>query len=215
MNGNSRSARELHYGNVAPRFGLAYSVDRKSVIRAGYGMVFIDQSGITTPFTTPQYPFIQNVQQPTLDNVNAAFTLPTDPACRPLALTANAGLGQSVYTANRTAGSGYSQQWNLAFQRQLTNNLSFDVAYVGSHIVHVGIPDRNLNQLTAAQIASGLQPGSTLLNSVANPYFGILPVSSPLGRRTITNAQLLKPYSALPERRGLPQQHGPDELQRD
>ncbi len=195
VNGNSRSARELHYGNVAPRFGLAYSVDRKSVIRAGYGMVFIDQSGITTPFTTPQYPFIQNVQQPTLDNVNAAFTLSSGPSVAPISLTANAGLGQSVYTANRTAGSGYSQQWNLAFQRQLTSNLSFDVAYVGSHIVHVGIPDRNLNQLTADQIASGLQPGSTLLNSVANPYYGILPISSPLGRKTITNAQLLKPYS--------------------
>ncbi len=194
VNGNSRSARELHYGNVAPRFGLAYSVDRKSVIRAGYGIVFIDQSGITTPFTTPQYPFIQNVQQPTLDNVNAAFTLRNGPSVSPMTLDANAGLGQSVYTVNRQAGSGYSQQWNLAFERQLTNNLTFDVAYVGSHIVHVGIPDRNLNQLTAAQIATGLQPGSTLLNTVANPYYGQIPVSSPLGRRTITNAQLLKPF---------------------
>ncbi len=194
VNGNSRSARQLHYGNVAPRFGLAYSVDRKSVIRAGYGIVFIDQSGITTPFTTPQYPFIQNVQQPTLDNVNAAFTLRNGPSVSPMTLDANAGLGQSVYTVNRQAGSGYSQQWNLAFERQLTNNLTFDVAYVGSHIVHVGIPDRNLNQLTAAQIATGLQPGSTLLNTVANPYYGQIPVSSPLGRRTITNAQLLKPF---------------------
>ncbi len=194
VNGFSRSARELHYGNVAPRIGLAYSVDRKSVIRAGYGIVFIDQSGITTPFTTPQYPFIQNVQQPTLDNVNAAFRLSSGPSVAPISLTPNAGLGQSVYTAVRSEGSGYSQQWNLAVQRQLTSNLTFDVAYVGSHIVHVGIPDRNLNQLTDDQIASGLQPGSTLLNTVANPFYGQVPVSSPLGRRTITNAQLLKPY---------------------
>ncbi len=195
VNGFSRSARELHYGNVAPRVGLAYSVDRKSVIRAGYGIVFIDQSGITTPFTTPQYPFIQNVQQPTLDNVNAAFKLSNGPTVAPVSLSPNAGLGQSVYTANRSAGSGYSQQWNLAVQRQITSNLSVDVAYVGSHIVHVGIPDRNINQLTDDQIASGLQPNSTLLSSVANPYYGQIPVSSPLGRKTITNAQLLKPYS--------------------
>ncbi len=195
VNGFSRSARELHYGNVAPRVGLAYSVDRKSVIRAGYGIVFIDQSGITTPFTTPQYPFIQNVQQPTLDNVNAAFKLSNGPTVAPISLTPDAGLGQSVYTANRTAGSGYSQQWNLAVQRQITSNLSVDVAYVGSHIVHVGIPDRNINQLTDDQIASGLQPNSTLLSTVANPYYGQIPVSSPLGRKTITNAQLLKPYA--------------------
>ena len=47
------------------------------------------------------------------------------------------------------------QQWNLAVQRAITNNLSVEVAYVGSHIVHVGIPDSNLNQLTAAQLAAG------------------------------------------------------------
>ena len=75
---------------------------------------------------------------------------------RRLPLTPDAGLGQSVYTANRSAGSGYVQQWNLAVQRAITNNLSVDVAYVGSHIVHVGIPDSNLNQLTAAQLAQGL-----------------------------------------------------------
>ena len=194
VNGYPRTARELHYGNVAPRLGLAYSIGPKTVIRSGYGIVFIDQSGITTPFTTPQYPFIQNVQQPTLDNVNAAFALSNGPSVAPISLTPNAGLGQSVYTVNRQAGSGYSQQWNLAFERQLTNNLSFDVAYVGSHIVHVGIPDRNLNQLTDNQIASGLQPNSTLLTSVANPYYGTIPVSSPLGRKTITNAQLLRPF---------------------
>ena len=194
VNGNSRTARELHWGNVAPRFGLAYNVNQKTVLRTGFGMVFIDQSGITTPFTTPQYPFIQNVQQPTLDNLNAAFTLSNGPSVSPISLTPNAGLGQSVYTANRTAGSGYVEQWNAAVQHQLTSNLSLDVAYAGSHVVHVGIPDRNINQLTASQIAQGLQPGSTLLQAVPNPFYGTVPVSSPLGRRTITNAQLLKPF---------------------
>ncbi len=194
VNGYPRSARELHWDNVAPRFGLAYSINPKSVVRSGFGIVFIDQSGITTPFTTPQYPFIQNVQQPTLDNLTPAFALRNGPSVAPISDTPNAGLGQSVYTATRSAGSGYVEQWNLAVQHSLTNNLSFDVAYVGSHIVHVGIPDRNINQLTADQIATGLQPGSTLLSSVANPYYGQIPISSTLGRKTITNAQLLKPF---------------------
>ncbi|AFL90225.1 hypothetical protein Terro_4017 [Terriglobus roseus DSM 18391] len=190
VNGNSRSARELHWGNVAPRFGFAYSPDTKTVIRAGFGIVFIDQSGITTPFTTPQYPFIQNVQQKTTDSYSAPFKLSNGPTVSPIAYTPDAGLGQSVYTATRKAGSGYVQQWNLAVQRALTNNLSVEVAYVGSHIVHVGIPDSNLNQLTGAQLAQG----SALTATVANPYFGILPASSPLGTRTIAAGQLLKPY---------------------
>jgi len=190
VDGNSRSARELHYTNVAPRVGFTYLLAPQTVIRSGFGIVFIDQSGITTPFTTPQFPFIQNVQQRTGDSVNAAFALSHGPSVAPIPFTPDAGLGQSVYTANRYAGPGYVQQWNLAVQRAITNNLSAEVAYVGSHIVHVGIPDSNLNQLTAAQLAQG----SSLQASVPNPYYGQIPASSPLGGKTISTAQLLKPY---------------------
>ncbi len=190
INGNPRSARELLWDNVAPRIGFAFLATPKTVFRSGFGIVFFDQSGITTPFTTPQFPFIQNVQQKTQDSVNAAFKLSSGPSVAPIPSTPNAGLGQSVYTAKRTAGSGYSQQWNLAVQREITKNLSIDVAYVGSHIVHVGIPDSNLNQLTTAQLAQG----PSLLTSVSNPYYGQLPASSSIGGKTISTAQLLKPY---------------------
>jgi hypothetical protein len=190
VDGNSRSARELHWDNVAPRVGLAYMVTPKTVVRAGFGIVFIDQSGITTPFTTPQFPFIQNVQQKTQDSVNAAFALSNGPSVAPIPKTPDAGLGQSVYTAKRTAGSGYSQQWNLAVQHEIVNNMSIEVAYVGSHIVHVGIPDSNLNQLTATQLSEG----TPLLAKVPNPFYGQLPPSSSIGGKTITFAQLIKPY---------------------
>jgi hypothetical protein len=190
QNGNSRSARELHYANVAPRVGFTYLITPKTVVRSWFGIVFIDQSGITTPFTTPQFPFIQNVQQKTQDSVNAAFALSHGPSVAPIPFTPDAGLGQSVYTVKKTAGSGYVQQWNLAVQREITSNLSAEVAYVGSHIVHVGIPDSNLNQLTASQLAQG----SSLLTPVANPYYAQLPSSSSIGGKTVSQAQLLKPY---------------------
>lgn len=190
VDGNPRSARELHYDNLAPRVGFTYLLTPKTVVRSGFGIVFIDQSGITTPFTTPQFPFIQNVAQRTQDAVNAAFTLSNGPTVTPIAITPNAGLGQSVYAVQRALGSGYVQQWNLAVQRELSPNLSFDVAYVGSHIVHVGIPDANLNQLTLAQ----LQQGASLLTPVTNPYYGQLPTSSTIGGKTVSAAQLLKPY---------------------
>jgi hypothetical protein len=192
QNGFPRSARELHYDNVAPRIGFTYGVDAKTVVRSGFGIVFIDQSGITTPFTTPQFPFIQNVAQKTQDSVNAAFKLSNGPSVAPIPLTPDAGLGQSVYTANRAQGSGYVQQWNVAVQRAITSNLSVEVAYVGSHIVRVGVPDMNLNQLTAQQLALG----STVLNApVTNPAYGSIPISSSIGGKTITYAQSIKPYS--------------------
>ncbi len=190
----SNSARTLHYDNLAPRVGFTYLITPKTVVRSGFGIVFIDQSGITTPFTLPQFPFIQNVRQATQDSLTSPFKLSAGPTVQPIALTQNAGLGQSVYTVNRNAGSGYSQQWNLGFQRQLTNNLSVDVAYVGSHIVHVGIPDSNLNQLTAAQLAAGSANGVGLATKVANPYYNQLPTGSTLDTPTIAEAQLIKPY---------------------
>jgi hypothetical protein len=68
--------------------------------------------------------------------------------------------------------------------------MSVEVAYVGSKITHVGIPDTNLNQLTPEQLAIG----APLQQTVPNPYFGIIPRSSSLGDPTIPVAQLLKPY---------------------
>jgi hypothetical protein len=189
QDGFSHSARELHRDNFAPRFGVAYLLTPKTAVRSGYGIVFFDQSGITTPFTTPQFPYIQNVAQNSSDNINAAFKLSDGPTVAPIPLTADAGLGQSVYTANRTLGSGYAQQWNLAVEREVTRNLSFDVAYVGSHVVHVGMPDTNLNQLTAAELSL-----PNLTKKVTNPYYGQLPSSSPIGGKTITYAQSIKPY---------------------
>jgi hypothetical protein len=43
--------------------GFTFLAAPNTVVRGGYGIVFIDQSGITTPFTTPQFPFIQSVTQ--------------------------------------------------------------------------------------------------------------------------------------------------------
>ena len=190
QNGFSRSARELHYGNFGPRLGFSYMATPKTVVRASYGLIFIEQTGITTPFTTPQFPFLQTVQQSTLDSINPAFVLSKGPSVAPIPLTADAGLGQGVFTVDRKLGSGYVQQWNLALQRELMRDLSIELAYTGSVITRVGIPDTNLNQLTVAQLAQG----PALTATTTNPYFGQIPGSSSIGGKTISVAQLQKPY---------------------
>ncbi len=147
-------------------------------------------AGITTPFTTPVFPFLQTVSQRTLDNITPAFTLAAGPSVEPIPLTPNAGLGQGVFAVDRDLGSGYVQQWNASLQRELTSNISVEVAYVGSKITRVGLPDTNLNQLTVDQLAQG----APLTQRVPNPFFGTIPRSSSLGDPTIPRAQLLKPY---------------------
>ncbi|MEQ1575897.1 MAG: carboxypeptidase regulatory-like domain-containing protein, partial [Vicinamibacterales bacterium] len=188
--GQPRAARQLHTLNFGPRFGIVGRVTDKTVVRTGYAMVWIEMAGITTPFTTPVFPFLQTVSQRTLDNIAPAFTLANGPRVEPIPRTPSAGLGQGVFAVDRDLGSGYVQQWNTSLQRELSSNVAVEVAYVGSKITHVGIPDSNLNQLTVDQLAQG----SSLLQRVPNPYFGTIPRSSSLGDPTIPLAQLLKPY---------------------
>jgi len=184
------SARELHKLGFGPRLGVAYRINDKTVVRSGYALIWIEMAGITTPFINPQFPFIQTVSQRTLDNIKPAFALSSGPSVSPIPLTPDAGLGQGVFGVDRKLGSGYAQQWNLAVQREITGNLSFEIAYAGSKITHLGIPDTNINQLTAEQLALGAE----LLQRVANPFFGQIPRSSSLGDPTISRAQLLKPF---------------------
>ncbi len=188
--GNPRAARQLHKLNFGPRLGIAARITDRTVARMGYAMVWIEQAGITTPFTTPVFPFLQTVSQRTLDNVVPAFSLAGGPSVEPIPPGPYAGLGQGVFAVDRDLGSGYVQQWNTSVQRELTHDISVEVAYTGSKITRVGIPDSNVNQLTADQ----LQMGSVLTERVANPFFGTIPPSSTLGDPTITRAQLLKPF---------------------
>jgi hypothetical protein len=193
--GNPESARRLHALEFGPRVGGVVRLTDRTVVSAGYGRVFIEQTGFTTPFTTPLFPFLQTVSQRTLDNVTPAFTLATGPSVAPIPQTPTAGLGQGVFAVNTDIGSGYVQQWNVAVQRELGANTVLEVSYVGSKVTNVGIPDSNLNQLTVSQLAQG----PALLQRVANPYFGVIPPSSSLGDATITVAQLLKTYPQYTE----------------
>ncbi len=192
---NPRTARELHKLNFGPRIGIVGRISEREVVRAGYGLIWIEQAGITTPFTTPSFPFLQTVSQRTLDNLHPAFVLATGPAVQPIPLTPDAGVGQGVFAVDRSRGSGYAQQWNASYQRQLGAHSAIELAYVGSWLAQLGVPDTNLNQLTREQLAMG----PALLQRVPNPYFGRIPRSSSLGDPTIPVAQLLKPYPEYSE----------------
>ena len=143
------------HAQLRPRLGIVGRLTDKAVVRTGYALVWIEMAGITTPFTTPVFPFLQSVSQRTLDNLTPAFVLAAGPSIEPIPLTPQAGLGQGVFAVDRDLGSGYVQQWNSSLQRELAANVSVEVAYVGSKVTRVGLPDTNLNQLTAEQLALG------------------------------------------------------------
>ena len=184
------TSRNLECCDLGPRVGLAFRASDTWVIRSGYGMIFFEQSGITTPFTIPQFPFIQTVGQQSPDNVTAAFTLANGPTVQVSAPNPNSGLGQGVFGVDRSNGSGYSQQWNFTVQKTIRNDWNIELAYLGSKNTRLGIPDANINQLPSQDLSKG----AALLVKVANPYYGQVPGSSSLGGKTIAQQQLLRPY---------------------
>ena len=188
--GFSRSARKLDLADFGPRVAGAYRVTDSFVIRAGYGLVWIEQAGITTPFTVPFFPFIQSVGQRSLDNIHPAFILSQGPGVQVSAPNPDSGLGQGVFGVDRGTGSGYAQQWNFTLQKTLGKDWSAETGYLGSKLTRLGVPDTNLNQLPSADLSLGSQ----LTQQVANPYLGQIPPSSSLGGPSIARQQLLRPF---------------------
>jgi hypothetical protein len=160
-------------------------------VRSGYGMIWFEQTGITTPFTLPLFPFIQTVGQQSQDNLDPAFVLANGPNVQVSAPNPSSGLGQGVFGVDRHQGSGYSQQWNFSVQKTFRQSLNIEVGYLGSKNTHLGIPDANLNQLPTSDFALG---SAYLLTRVPNPYGGQIPASSSLGAATIAQQQLLRAY---------------------
>jgi hypothetical protein len=184
------TARELECCDFGPRVGLAYRLGDSWVVRSGYGVIWFEQTGITTPFTLPEFPFVQTVGQQSQDNINPAFVLASGPTVQVTAPNPNSGLGQGVFGVDRNLGSGYSQQWNFTMQKTFWQNLNLEVGYLGSKNTHLGLPESNLNQVPAADLAMG----SALTVKVPNPYYGQIPASSSLGQPTIAQQQLLRAY---------------------
>jgi hypothetical protein len=95
-----------------------------------------------------------------------------------------------VFGVQRDNGSGYAQQWNLSVQKTFGENWSIEAGYLGSKLTRLGVPDVNLNQLTADQLSLGPQ----LTQTVANPFFGQIPANTSLGTPDIARGQLLRPF---------------------
>jgi Carboxypeptidase regulatory-like domain len=189
-NGTPRAARNLEKLNFAPRIGFAFRLTDSFSVRSGYGITWIEQAGITTPYTTPFFPFIQTAGQRSLDNITPAFVLSRGLSVQVTEPNPDSGLGQGVFSVERNQKSGYAQQWNLSFQKTFRQNWSAEFGYLGSKLTNLGVPDVNMNQLTAAQLALG----ATLTEQVPNPFFGQIPESSSLGGPTIARQQLLRPF---------------------
>jgi len=114
-------------------------------------------------------------------------------------------VSQYILTQNNFSATGYTvqkygylEQYNLDIQRQLPAGFFADVAYAGSHGVHLEQSNTNINQIPdsfIAQAASQFAAGQTvtIAQPVATyPFSQALPGG--LGPGVLINGQLDRPY---------------------
>ena len=126
--------RNTDYKNFAPRIGLAYSPgnDNKTVIRAGYGIGFVDPVGSASVLNSNEF----NIPFYFRDNITQfPFTAPAYTLSNPLPSlvvpSPSAPTGDQRYLAP-TDRNQYSQTWSLSVQRGLTSTALVEIAYVGT-----------------------------------------------------------------------------------
>ncbi len=133
--GLSRSLAYTNYKDFAPRFGLAYRMRNRMVVRSGYG-VYYGQSMTNTlrrdlsnvfPFTLSQ----------TFNSVKSNPSLLTMSNPFPDTLAKNGGTTDAT-GYNWKARPQYIQQWNLTMERELAHGIALEMSYVGSKGTHLG-----------------------------------------------------------------------------
>jgi hypothetical protein len=140
--------------SFAPRFGLAWQVDPKTVIRSAYGLSFnqFNREGgenllayngpyIINSTVNQVAPFAFSGTPQTLctgDNYSGCFRTVAQgyPTNFVAASNFSTVLAQTRYIP-KNIPTGYVQSWHLDVQRELAKNTVLTVSYVGSHGVHI------------------------------------------------------------------------------
>ncbi|HWB84612.1 MAG TPA: TonB-dependent receptor [Bryobacteraceae bacterium] len=203
-----------HYHNFGPRLGIAYRVTNKTVVRAGFGIMYAHAGGTSnnglggtpgqlgynanasfTSAVTGQPAFywdsgIPPFQQPPFINpgYGAGFT------------TTNPGGASSLnYVPWQVAAKPpYFENWNVGIQREITGNTTVGVSYAGSgnhFVLGNGATGIWTNSMPLQYLALGSLLGAQATPANIAAAQAIVPgIGLPFANYQGTIAQMLKPF---------------------
>lgn len=194
-----RSFQNAWHRGFAPRFGISYQLNDKTLVRGSAGIYYG-----TTADTTSISPlgFTSSPSFTSADNYDPIMNWNTQPFPqnfeRPPSTDPSFANGLAI-TYNPITGDREPETlgWTFGIERQLAKDLSLDISYLGNHGIHLPLPATN-SQIDYVPI-SDLSIGSLLLQPITSqaainagytqPFPGF---ANQLGANTV--AQALKPY---------------------
>jgi Carboxypeptidase regulatory-like domain len=201
MSSSNRRQAPTQKDQIAPRLGLAYQIDRKTVFRTAYDVLY----GASPMQAANHNAGVEGfrVETPMVVSTNGGLT-PTNTLSNPWPNGFNQVTRSPATDLGSDPGESYFPlpelspqilQWNATIQRDLPLGLGvLQVGYLASLGHHLSDGDSmDWNQLPVSDLALGSQ----LNQPVANPFAPYMPATSPLSAPTVAYSQLLRPYPQL------------------
>jgi hypothetical protein len=198
----TQQGHPLH-NQIAPRGGIAWSLNAKTVVRGGWGLFWAPQqypatteAGLGSRGYSASTTYLASNDgglTPAGSISNPFPTGITPPQGNSLGLLT--GAGGVVDFADQDSKPGYVQQYSLDLQRELPGGNVVTVGYVGSRSERLSIGGTqdstiNINQLDPSYFALG----AALQQAVPNPMFGNPAFGNFSRSATIARGQLLRPF---------------------
>jgi hypothetical protein len=196
---DSRSSfADTYYRNFGPRFGFAYQITGKTVLRGGYGVYFGPGNATMGLRSSQRFIFGFNAA-PTFTTQNVGVTpafywdagLPANWA-RPPFIDPTVQNGSDVRMIGRGDGRPpYFQNFQFSIQQEITPRLVVEAAYVGVKGTRLGTGlFSNINQVDPAYLSLG----PLLTQNINSPGAAAAGITPPYPGFTGTVAQALRPY---------------------
>ncbi len=160
--------------DFGPRLGIAWSPTQRLVIRSGYGIYFQDYPVGFGSYFVPGNTVPGNVTllQQQIPNLTYPYTLYTPFLSQAATLPPPNVNGFPWHNPD-----AYSNQWNLSVADQFSQNMSFQVAYVGNHAVNL-------------QRQEGINYFDPTIGARPNPSFGNITLQTDSGFSSYNALQL-------------------------
>jgi hypothetical protein len=206
VGGQPSALWERDKNNFMPRIGIAYQIQEKTVIRAGYGIFFgflgtrrgdVNQIGFSqsTPLIASLdggLTFHSTLANPFPDGIQE----PTGSSGGPLTYV---GRGISFFDSKPLAP--YMQRWQFGIQRELPHRVLTELSYVGNRGTSIQTT-RDLKAIPLEYLSTANVRDQERINylstNLPNPFFPLLPGTNLSGSLRSRSA-LLQPYPHFTE----------------